>query len=132
MSQSVKSKQSLSIPLSLTHYISFSTDTGIDQDDDDYVESASMDEDDEEEDAKVLEARKKEAEKEKEVDKMALKEQKELEAAKRERMELINAEQKAFAKDHHVPNEEKATLQDKFEYLVSQSEVFAHFLAGKY
>lgn len=70
-------------------------------------------------------------ESEKEVDEMALKEQRELEAAKRERMELIAAEQKSLAAQHAVPNQEKATLQEKFQYLVSQSEVFAHFLAGK-
>ena len=67
-----------------------------------------------------------------EIDAMAQKEQKELEAAKRERMELIAAEQKALAQAHKVPNEGKATLEEKFAYLVGQSEVFAHFLAGKF
>jgi hypothetical protein len=69
-------------------------------------------------------------EKEKDVDKMALKEQNDLEAAKRERMELIAAEQKAKANELMVGNQKKATLEDKFHYLVSQSEVFGHFLAG--
>jgi hypothetical protein len=71
-------------------------------------------------------------ESEKEVSEIALKEQRELEAAKRERMELIAAEQKSLAAQHAVPNQKNATLQEKFQYLISQSDVFAHFLAGKY
>jgi len=71
-------------------------------------------------------------EKEKEVDEMALKEQRELEDAKKERMELIASEQKSLTSEDAVPNQGKATLEEKFHYLVSQSEVFAHFLAGEY
>ncbi len=68
---------------------------------------------------------------EKEIDAMAKKEAKELQAAKKERMELIAAEQKALANSQGVPDQGKATLEEKFSYLVSQSEVFAHFLAGE-
>ena len=72
-----------------------------------------------------------EKESEKEASEMAVKEQRDLEAAKKERMELIAAEQKALASQHAIPNQQKATLEEKFHYLVSQSEVFAHFLAGE-
>ena len=58
-------------------------------------------------------------------------ETKELEAAKKERMELIAAERNKLAVELKGPNEGKATLEDKFQYLVGQSEVFAHFLAGE-
>ena len=119
----------------LTLYPSFhsalSYCTGIDQEDDDYAESGSQGGDDEDtEDAEAISARNKESEKE--VDEMALKEQRELEAAKKERMELIAAEQKSLTSEDAVPNQAKATLEEKFHYLVSQSEVFAHFLAGEY
>jgi hypothetical protein len=43
-------------------------------------------------------------------------------------MELLAAEQKKLAEK--VANQGAATLEDKFQYLVSQSDVFAHFLAG--
>lgn len=103
---------------------------GIDQDEDEYVPSDSQSGDGDDEEMEDSENIKSRQESEKEVDEMALKEQRELEAAKRERMELIAAEQKSLAAQHAVPNQEKATLQEKFQYLVSQSEVFAHFLAG--
>ena len=106
---------------------------GIDQDDDEYEESGSQEEETET-DAEGLAAaaaeRSKEAERE--TDQMAIAETKESEAAKKERMELIAAEQNALAVDHKVPNQGKATLEEKFHYLVSQSEVFAHFLAGEW
>lgn len=71
---------------------------------------------------------------EKEFDAMAKKEAKDLEAAKKERMELIAAEQKALAsaQGSDVMDQGKATLEEKFSYLMGQSEVFAHFLAGTY
>jgi hypothetical protein len=49
-------------------------------------------------------------------------ERRDLEEAKRERMELIAAESKKIA----AP----ATKQDRLNYLMAQSDVFAHFLAG--
>jgi SWI/SNF-related matrix-associated actin-dependent regulator of chromatin subfamily A member 5 len=49
----------------------------------------------------------------------------ELEAAKVERMELMAAEQSEIAKQHP-----QATVEDRLQYLVAQSDVFAHFLAG--
>jgi SWI/SNF-related matrix-associated actin-dependent regulator of chromatin subfamily A member 5 len=51
---------------------------------------------------------------------------KEQEEARRERLELIAAEQKALAEAGTKTN----TVEDRLGYLVSQSEVFAHFLAG--
>ena len=50
----------------------------------------------------------------------------ELEAAKRERMELLEAERKAAAQAADTT----MTPKERFEYLLSQSDVFAHFLAG--
>ena len=65
----------------------------------------------------------------KELDALALKEAKELEAARKERMELLASEQKKIM--NQVPSE-KDSHEDKIQYLISQSEVFAHFLAGMY
>ena len=100
---------------------------GIDQENDEYVESSSQQENDEE--MQDANANNDNEEAEEEIDELAKKEAKELEAAKRERMELIASERKALAND--VPDQGKATLEEKFHYLVSQSEVFAHFLAGE-
>jgi hypothetical protein len=58
---------------------------------------------------------------------LALKEAKELEAARKERMELLASEQKAATSQ--IPTENDSH-EDKMQYLISQSEVFAHFLAG--
>lgn len=60
------------------------------------------------------------------TDKLAHDDQDEFEAAHRERTELMAAERKKVA----APDEGNATMQDKLQYLLSQSEVFAHFLAG--
>jgi hypothetical protein len=51
-------------------------------------------------------------------------ERRDLEEAKRERMELIAAESQKIA----AP----ATKQDRLNYLMAQSDVFAHFLAGMF
>ncbi len=45
-----------------------------------------------------------------------------LEAARRERMELLAAESKKI--------QPPATKQEQLDYLMAQSDVFAHFLAG--
>jgi SWI/SNF-related matrix-associated actin-dependent regulator of chromatin subfamily A member 5 len=95
---------------------------GIDQDGDYYVDNGSQDEDDEIPPTFETEEQKEE------TNKLALEEAKELEAARKERMELLAAEQKKLAEK--VANQGAATLEDKFQYLVSQSDVFAHFLAG--
>jgi hypothetical protein len=50
----------------------------------------------------------------------------ELEAAKREQMELMAAEAKNIAE---APLG-KASVEEQLQYLLGQSEVFAHFLAG--
>ena len=61
-----------------------------------------------------------------ELDDRAKKEQKELEAARKERMELMAAEQKKIQQ----VNRKSATKDDRMAYLLAQSDVFAHFLAG--
>ena len=66
----------------------------------------------------------------------------ELEAARKERMDLMASElktkkglqEKVVAKksgDGGEEGEEGVQTFDKFQYLIGQSEVFAHFLAGK-
>jgi len=58
----------------------------------------------------------------------------ELEAARKERMDLMAVELKketGSAKTEGEEGEEKVATIDKFEYLIGQSEVFAHFLAGE-
>ena len=49
----------------------------------------------------------------------------ELEEARRERMELVAAEQKKLA-----AQQQPATAAERLEYILAQSDVFAHFLAG--
>lgn len=51
---------------------------------------------------------------------------KELEEVRKERQELIAAEQKKISSQ--IP--EKATAEDRMNYIMAQSDVFAHFLAG--
>ena len=55
--------------------------------------------------------------------------QDELETAHRERMELMAAERKRAAEE--APNDDgTASVGEKLQFLLAQSEVFAHFLAG--
>ena len=61
-------------------------------------------------------------------DKLAHEDQDELEAAHREQKELMLAEQKKAAEQHS--NQSSASMAEKLQYLISQSDVFAHFLAG--
>lgn len=51
---------------------------------------------------------------------------KELEEVRKERQELIAAEQKELSSK--IPP--KATAEDRMKYIMAQSDVFAHFLAG--
>lgn len=51
---------------------------------------------------------------------------KEREAAKKERMELLAAQKKDL---DDIPPE---AADQRFQYLIAQSDVFAHFLAGEY
>jgi SWI/SNF-related matrix-associated actin-dependent regulator of chromatin subfamily A member 5 len=60
-------------------------------------------------------------------DKHAKEDHDEMEEARRERMELMAAEQNEVAKPEM---EDKASVGEKLEFLLAQSEVFAHFLAG--
>jgi SWI/SNF-related matrix-associated actin-dependent regulator of chromatin subfamily A member 5 len=53
----------------------------------------------------------------------------ELEAAKRERMELLAAEKRKAA-GGHLEAAKALDPRDRFEFLIAQSDVFAHFLAG--
>ena len=59
--------------------------------------------------------------------KLATEDQDELEAAHRERKELMVAEQAALMNNDDSGS---ASMEQKLQYLISQSDVFAHFLAG--
>ena len=59
-------------------------------------------------------------------EKLATDDHDELEAAHRERTELMAAERKKVS----APTDEAASVEDKLHYLLAQSEVFGHFLAG--
>jgi hypothetical protein len=61
-------------------------------------------------------------------DKLATEDHDELEAAKREQLELMEAERKEVAAGY---DDTSATQEERLQYLLAQSEVFAHFLAGK-
>lgn len=61
------------------------------------------------------------------IDKLATEDQDELEAAHRERTELMAAERKKVAA---LTDDGTASMESKLQYLISQSDVFAHFLAG--
>ena len=61
------------------------------------------------------------------TDKLATEDQDEFEAAHRERTELMAAERKKAAA---LTEDSNVTTESKLHYLLSQSEVFAHFLAG--
>lgn len=63
----------------------------------------------------------------KEIDALAMAEAKEMEEARREQMELMAAEQKRATAGKPPP----ATPQERLKYILAQSDVFAHFLAGK-
>ena len=65
-------------------------------------------------------------ENEEEIDALALEEAKEMEEARKEQMELMAAEQQKAMAGKPVP----ATPQERLEYILAQSDVFAHFLAG--
>jgi len=76
-----------------------------------------------------VEARKS-PENEEALSKLQAKEAEEAEAARRERMELLAAEQKAAAEKFQYQDDVAADPKTKFEHLLAQSDVFAHFLAG--
>lgn len=59
------------------------------------------------------------------VDQLETEDHDETEAARKEQMELMASEQQKVA----APK--GASVQEQLEYLLAQSEVFAHFLAGK-
>jgi hypothetical protein len=54
----------------------------------------------------------------------------ELEEARKERQELMAAEQKKIAQQQRTQG--PATAQERLDYILAQSDVFAHFLAGLY
>eukprot|EP00980_Cylindrotheca_fusiformis_P018816 scaffold6276_cov138-Cylindrotheca_fusiformis.AAC.3 len=60
-------------------------------------------------------------------DKLATEDHDELEAAKRERMELMEAERRKVAQAY---DDTSASQEERLQYLLAQSDVFAHFLAG--
>ena len=98
---------------------------GMDLDGDEEAEEEAMDDNDDEEAAAPESA----AENDAQVDKLEHEDHDELEEAKRERMELMAAEAKQIA----APSDKiggKASVEEQLQYLLGQSEVFAHFLAG--
>lgn len=62
---------------------------------------------------------------EEDTDDLAVEEVKELEEARKERMELIASEQAKISSEHP-----QASTEDRLQYILAQSDVFAHFLAG--
>jgi SWI/SNF-related matrix-associated actin-dependent regulator of chromatin subfamily A member 5 len=68
-----------------------------------------------------------EIENEDEISALATAEATEMEEARKEQQELIAAEQKRAADLHERA---PASAQERLEYLMGQSDVFAHFLAG--
>lgn len=62
------------------------------------------------------------------IEELAQEDNTELEEARRERMELLSAEKEAL--EEQRGNTAQVSTEDKLQYLVAQSDVFAHFLAG--
>eukprot|EP00934_Nitzschia_sp_Nitz4_P004967 Nitzschia sp. Nitz4//scaffold58_size112336//101809//105310//NITZ4_004051-RA/size112336-snap-gene-0.160-mRNA-1//1//CDS//3329555043//4957//frame0 len=62
------------------------------------------------------------------VEQLAHEDHDEMEEAKKERLELMASTEKRAADQQGVSN--KASVQEQLDYLLGQSEVFAHFLAG--
>jgi hypothetical protein len=107
-----------------------------DYEDDSDVEIEGMDLDDGDEEEEVFDASNDadaeeplvEDEAADEKEKLANEDHDEMEAAKRERIELMEAERKQVA----APDENSSSAEERLQYLLAQSEVFAHFLAGTY
>jgi SWI/SNF-related matrix-associated actin-dependent regulator of chromatin subfamily A member 5 len=94
---------------------------GVDMDDDDEVPVDSTDDIIHNEQDRAFEK-----EEEGIDDELAIQEASELEAARKERLELIKAEQEALK----IREKEAKDPQSRLDYLLHQSDVFAHFLAG--
>ena len=103
------------------------------------VEIDGMDLNDDEEDGNVeydtsavgndtVDSSSKVEEDEEQISARGLEEAQEMEEARQERLELMAAEQKKAAQWQKEP----VTQQEKLQYLLGQSEVFAHFLAGTF
>ena len=100
--------------------------TGIDEEG---IHDAEDDDDDDADMANVDESESgSRGEKESVDEGLADEEAEELEEARRERVELMAAEREAIAQDEGGGDEPDSKLQ----YLLAQSEVFAHFLAGEF
>ena len=61
------------------------------------------------------------------IDKLATEDHDEMEAAKKEQMELMEAERKQVI----APAEKGASAEEQLQYLLAQSDVFAHFLRNE-
>ena len=105
---------------------------GMDMDEDNEEEDVQDDDEDIGNDDKVAE----DNDKDDGVDKSKeLEEDKEIEEARKERMELLAATSKGTntgktASKPNDPEQEMVNPQDKFQYILAQSDVFAQFLAG--
>jgi len=98
---------------------------GLDLEDDEEGEEEEKDEGSTEETMQVDETTSENEDDEK-TNELQKQEIEELEEARKERMELMAAEQTKIA----LGNQGAATKEDRLRYLLAQSDVFAHFLAG--
>jgi hypothetical protein len=106
---------------------------GVDMDADEEEEAGSNadDDDDDNDDAVAALASPSKPENEDEISALETEETHELEEARKERMELMQAERRKAEQTLHGDNKQPASAQERLEYLMAQSDVFAHFLAGK-
>jgi hypothetical protein len=107
---------------------------GVDMDADEEEEKADSnadDGDDDNEDAAAALASPSKAENEEEISALETEETHELEEARKERMELIQAERRKAEQTVSGEKRVPASAQERLDYLLAQSDVFAHFLAGK-
>jgi hypothetical protein len=105
----------------------------MDADEEEKADSNADDgDDDNDDDAAAALASPSKPENEDEISALETEETHELEEARKERMELIQAERrKAEQAGVHGDKRTPATAQERLDYLLAQSDVFAHFLAGK-
>jgi hypothetical protein len=107
---------------------------GVDMDTDEEEEKADSnadDGDDDNEDAAAALASPSKPENEDEIKALETEETHELEEARKERMELIQAERRKAEQTVSGEKRVPASAQERLDYLLAQSDVFAHFLAGK-
>jgi hypothetical protein len=103
----------------------------MDADEEEKAGSDADDGDDDEDAAAAALASPSKPENEEEISALDAEETHELEEARKERMELIQAERRKAEQTVHGADAQPASAQERLDYLLAQSDVFAHFLAGK-